>query len=165
VVVTGKDGALYPLGHRYSHEDWAAADRTLARAMGPEAGSLSHAAFGVLSEGERQQVLIARSLMGTSELILLDEPASGLDLAARERLLARLGALARDPGVPAVVLVTHHLEEVPSGFTHGLLLAAGRVLAAGRLEDVLTGPLVSRCFGVPVHVEQRDGRWWARASH
>ena len=163
VVVTGKDGALYPLGHRYSQEDWAAADRTLERVMGPEAAPLSDAAFGVLSEGERQQVLIARSLMGAAELILLDEPASGLDLAARERLVARLGALACEPGVPAVVLVTHHLEEVPFGFTHGLLLAAGRVLAAGRLEDVLTGPLVSRCFGVRVHVEQRDGRWWARA--
>ncbi|MGC8472496.1 MAG: ABC transporter ATP-binding protein [Acidimicrobiales bacterium] len=165
VVVTGKDAALYPLGHRYSPADWAAADRILERVMGPEAaGSLSGAAFGVLSEGERQQVLIARSLMSAAELILLDEPASGLDLAARERLVARMGALACEPGVPAVVLVTHHLEEVPPGFTHGLLLAAGRVLAAGRLEDVLTGPLVSSCFGVRVHVEQRDGRWWAHAK-
>ena len=164
VVVTGKDGALFPLGHRYTQEDWATVDRVLERVMGPGATSLSDAAFGVLSEGERQQVLIARSLMGTPELILLDEPASGLDLAARERLVARMGALAGEPGVPALVLVTHHLEEVPPGFTHGLLLAAGRVLAAGRLEDVLTAPLVSACFGVRVHVEQRDGRWWARAS-
>jgi iron complex transport system ATP-binding protein len=163
VVVTGKDGSLYPLSHRYTQEDWAAADAVLERVMGPAAASLSDAPFGVLSEGERQQVLIARSLIGAAELILLDEPASGLDLAARERLVARLGALAREPLVPPVALVTHHLEEVPPGFTHGLLLAAGRVLAAGRLEHVLTGPLVSECFGVRVHVEQRDRRWWARA--
>ena len=164
VVVTGKDGTLFPLEHRYTQRDWAAADRTLLRVLGSAATHLSDAAFGVLSEGERQQVLIARSLMGTAELVLLDEPASGLDLAARERLVTRMGSLARDPGVPAVVLVTHHLEEVPPGFTHGLLLAAGRVVAAGRLEDVLTEPLVSKCFGVRVRVGQRDGRWWAHAA-
>ena len=164
VVVTGKDGALFPLEHRYTQADWAAADRVLRRVAGPAAAALSSSAFGILSEGERQQVLIARSLMGAAELILLDEPASGLDLAARERLVARMGSLARDPGVPAVVLVTHHIEEVPPGFTHGLLLAAGRVIAAGRLHDVLTEPLVSACFGVRVRVAQRDGRWWAHAA-
>lgn len=163
VVVTGRDGALFPVPRRYSGGDWAAADRMLHRVVGPGAPPLHDAPFGVLSEGERQQVLVARSLMGAAELILLDEPAAGLDLAARERLVTRMGSLASDQSVPAMVLVTHHLEEVPPGFTHGLLLADGRLLAAGPLEQVLTGPLVSRCYGVQVDVERKDGRWWAHA--
>lgn len=163
VVVTGKDAALYPIPHRYSKTDWAAADRSLERVAGPEARALRDLPIGVLSEGERQRVLLARALMGPAELILLDEPAAGLDLAARERLVARLGALASDPGIPALVLVTHHLEEVPPGFTHGLLVAGGHVVAAGSLEHVLTPPLLSECYGLAVDVETRDGRWWARA--
>ncbi len=164
VVVTGRDAALLPVRHRYTQADWAAADRMLARVTGHGAAILPDAPFGLLSEGERQQVLIARSLMGAAELILLDEPAAGLDLAARERLVTRLGSLASDPSVPAMVLVTHHLEEVPSGFTHCLLLAEGRKLATGRLEDALTAPLVSKCFGVEVHLERHGGRWWAHAA-
>lgn len=163
VVVTGRDAALLPVRRRYSQEDWAAAGRTLRQVTGP--GSVPpDAPFGALSEGERQQVLIARSLMGRAELILLDEPAAGLDLAARERLVSRIGVLAADPWVPAVVLVTHHLEEVPGGFTHGLLLSHGRILAAGILEQVLTGPLVSACYGVRVDVGQHGGRWWVHAA-
>lgn len=164
VVVTGKDAALLPVRHRYTQADWAAADRMLARVTGHGAAVQPDSPFGLLSEGERQQVLIARSLMGAAELILLDEPAAGLDLAARERLVTRLGSLASDPSVPAIVLVTHHLEEVPPGFTHGLLLADGRKLATGRLEDVLTAPLVSKCYGVAIHLERHGGRWWAHAS-
>ena len=163
VVVTGRDAALYPFAGRYTEADWAAADRMLRRVMGPEKVPPGDAPFGVLSEGERQQVLIARALMCAAELLLLDEPAAGLDLGARERLVTRLGALAADAAVPALVLVTHHLEEVPPGFTHAALLSRGRLLAAGRLEEVLTAPLVSQCYGVRVHVERNDGRWWARA--
>ncbi|MGH8988133.1 MAG: ABC transporter ATP-binding protein [Acidimicrobiales bacterium] len=163
VVVTGRDGALLPVRRRYTDEDWAEVDDVLRRVVGFDAVRLRDAPFGLLSEGERQQVLIARSLMAAAELILLDEPASGLDLGARERLVTRMGALASDQRVPAMVLVTHHLEEVPPGFTHGLLIAEGRVLAAGRLEEVLTAQLVSACFGIPVHVEQNDGRWWAHS--
>lgn len=163
VVVTGRDAALYPLPHRYSAADWAEADRALERVAGPHAASLGDTPIGVLSEGERQRVLLARALMGAAELILLDEPAAGLDLAARERLVAQLGSLASDPSVPAMVLVTHHLEEVPPGFTHGLLLAGGRKVAAGRLEEVLTPSLVSACYGLRVEVERLDGRWWAHA--
>ena len=164
IVVTGRDAALIPVPRRYGEADWATADRLLQRVMGPGALRLADAPFGVLSEGEHQQVLIARSLMGAAELVLLDEPAAGLDLGARERLVSRIGALASDPAVPAIVLVTHHLEEVPPGFTHGLLLRGGRLIAAGPLEEVLTGPLVSRCYGIQVQVECHDGRWWARAA-
>jgi len=163
VVVTGRDAALYPIPHRYSEEDWAAADHALERIAGPDATVLRDLPIGVLSEGERQRVLLARALMGAAELILLDEPAAGLDLAAREHLVTRLGKLAADPTVPAMVLVTHHLEEVPPGFTHALLLAGGRVAAAGRIEDVLTSQLVSECYGLRVDVARSAGRWWAQA--
>jgi iron complex transport system ATP-binding protein len=164
VVVTGRDAALLPVPRRYTEDDWAAAGRWLERVMGNRGSAPApDAPFGMLSEGERQQVLMARSLMAAAELLLLDEPAAGLDLSARERLVARMGALAGDARVPAMVLVTHHLEEVPPGFTHALLLADGRRVAGGPIEDVLTAPLVSRAFGIPVHVGRRDGRWWAHA--
>ena len=87
--------------------------------------------FGLLSEGERQQVLLARALMGRPELILMDEPAAGLDLGARERLLSRLASLAADPAVPPLVLVTHHLEEIPPGVTHAALMRGARMVGAG----------------------------------
>lgn len=164
VVVTGHDGALFPMWRRYTQEHWDAADRMLRRVMGPGSLPAPGVRFGVLSEGERQQVLIARALMGPAELLLLDEPAAGLDLGARERLVTQVGSLASDPDVPAMVLVTHHLEEVPPGFTHAALLAEGRLLVAGRLEEVLTGPRLSKCYGVQVQVEQKGGRWWAHAA-
>jgi iron complex transport system ATP-binding protein len=163
VVVTGRDAALLAVRGRYTQEDWVAADDVLRRVMGPEGPPSSRVSFGALSEGERQQVLIARALMCRAELLLFDEPAAGLDLGARERLVTRLAALAADPDVPAIVLVTHHLEEVPPGFTHGALVTGGRLLAAGPLEDVLTGPRVSACFGVAVDVERRHDRWRALA--
>jgi iron complex transport system ATP-binding protein len=164
VVVTGRDAALFPIPRRYTEEDWKAAEHFLELVTGGgDSAPSPDVRFGVLSDGERQQVLMARSLMGAAELILLDEPAAGLDLAARERLITRMGSLASDPDVPAIVLVTHHLEEIPPGFTHGLLLAEGRLLAAGPIDGVLTGPLVSTCFGVSVDVARQAGRWWARA--
>jgi iron complex transport system ATP-binding protein len=120
--------------------------------------------FGLLSEGERQQVLLARALMGRPELLLMDEPAAGLDLGARERLLSRLASLADDPAVPPLVLVTHHLEEIPPGVTHAALMREARLVVAGSIDDVLTGPAVSEAFGVHVAVEHRDGRWTARSE-
>lgn len=164
VVVTGLDGALYPYPRRYTEQDWLAADRVIDRMMGPGSAPTPDAQFGMLSEGERQQVLLARLLMGPAELLLLDEPAAGLDLAARERLVSQMGSLASDAGVPPMVLVTHHLEEVPPGFTHALLLTDGRVVASGELEEVLTESHVSECFGVRVHVERHGERWWAHAA-
>jgi len=108
-------------------------------------------------------VQIARALMPDPELLLLDEPAAGLDLGGREDLLRRLTTLARDPKAPMMVLVTHHVEEVPDGFTHAMLLRRGSVLAAGPIEEVFTQRNLSRCFGVQLAVEYRQSRWTARA--
>jgi iron complex transport system ATP-binding protein len=161
VVVSGRHGALETWWHAYSDEDWAHADRLL-----DEAGfaAIATRPFGVISEGERQHVLLARALMSHPELLLLDEPAAGLDLGARERLVSRLGALAADRRSPPMVLVTHHCEEIPRGFTHAGLVRQGRLVAAGPLEDVITSALVSTCFDIAVTVGQRDGRWWSRAE-
>ena len=120
--------------------------------------------FSTLSEGERKRVQIARAMMPDPEMLLLDEPAAGLDLGGREDLLRRLSVLARDPKAPMMVLVTHHVEEVPDGFTHAMLLRRGSVLAAGPIEDVFTARNLSRCFGVPLAIERHENRWraWAR---
>jgi iron complex transport system ATP-binding protein len=123
---------------------------------------LAERRFGTLSEGERKRVQIARALMTDPELLLLDEPAAGLDLAGREQLLARLGVLAADPDAPTMVLVTHHVEEVPLGFTHGLLLRGGRAVAAGLLGDVMRPDLLSVTFGTPLALDRLDGRYFAR---
>jgi len=120
--------------------------------------------FASLSEGERKRVQIARSLMPDPELLLLDEPAAGLDLGGREDLLRRVAGLAADPQAPMIVLVTHHVEEVPGGFTHAMLLRKGGVLAAGPLAEVFTERNLSRCFGVPLLVGYHAGRWTARAA-
>jgi iron complex transport system ATP-binding protein len=120
--------------------------------------------FSTLSEGERKRVQIARAMMPDPEMLLLDEPAAGLDLGGREDLLRRLSTLAHDPKAPMMVLVTHHVEEVPAGFTHAMLLRRGSVLAAGPIEDVFTARTLSRCFGVPLQIERRDDRWRAWAA-
>jgi iron complex transport system ATP-binding protein len=121
--------------------------------------------FGTLSEGERKRVQIARALMPDPEVLLLDEPAAGLDLGGREDLVRRLGMLARDPNAPTSVLVTHHVEEVPDGFTHAMLLRRGSVVAAGPLAEVFTERNLSKCFGVPLIIEHRQARWTARAIY
>jgi iron complex transport system ATP-binding protein len=120
--------------------------------------------FATLSEGERKRVQIARAMMPDPEMLLLDEPAAGLDLGGREDLLRRLSALAHNPKAPMMVLVTHHVEEVPDGFTHAMLLRRGAVLSAGPIEDVFTAKNLSRCFGVPLEIERHENRWraWAR---
>ena len=126
-------------------------------------GHLGGRTFGTLSEGERKRVQIARAMMTDPELLLLDEPAAGLDLGGREALVATLGEIAADPTSPATVLVTHHVEEIPPGFTHALLLRAGGVVAQGSVTDVLTDVNLSRCFGLALTVAHADGRWTARA--
>ena len=163
VVVTARYGALEPWWHTYTDDDRARARGLLDR-MG--IGAYADRAFGTLSSGERQRAQLARTLMGDPGLLLLDEPTAGLDLAAREDLLARLTDLAADPEVAPMVLVTHHTEEIPSDFTHVLLLDAGQVLAQGPIEETLTADSLSACFGLPLSLEQRDGRWlaWARAA-
>src|SRR5437879_7867038 len=119
--------------------------------------------FGTLSEGERKRVQIARALMPDPELLLLDEPAAGLDLGGREDLVARLTALATDRLAPTMALVTHHVEEVPEGFTHAMLLRRGSVIATGKVDEVFTDEHLSKCFGLPLRIERQEGRWHARA--
>jgi len=134
----------------------------LLESLGAE--HLADRTYGTLSEGERKRVLIARALMTDPELLLLDEPAAGLDLGGREELVARLGDLAADPDAPAIVLVTHHVEEIPVGFSHCLLLAEGRAVAAGLLEDVLTAENLSATFGQSISLDVIDGRYFARRT-
>ncbi len=160
VVMTARQAALAPW--------WAvfeAADRDLAASSLARLGLAGFEArrFGSLSSGERGRVLIARTLMTEPELLLLDEPAAGLDLGGREDLAGRLTALAAGD-LPAIVLVTHHLEEIPAGFDRALVLAGGRIRAAGPIEEVLTGPILSAAFGLPLAVEVRAGRFSARAD-
>jgi iron complex transport system ATP-binding protein len=163
VVLTGRHAALETWWHEYTDDD-----RTEAKALLASAGfggdGFAERPFGLLSEGERQQVLLARALMGRPELLLMDEPAAGLDLGARERLLGRLAALAGDPTVPPLVLVTHHVEEIPPGITHAGLMRDARLVAAGPVSEVLTGEAVSDAFGLSVVVERRHGRWSAQAT-
>ena len=126
-------------------------------------GDLGDRLYGTLSEGERKRVQIARALMTDPELLLLDEPAAGMDLGGREDLIRRLTDFAMDPDAPASVLVTHHVEELPPGITHVLLLRDGAAVAQGLAGAVLTPENLSATFGLPLHVERRAGRWYARA--
>ncbi len=162
VVLTGRYSVLETWWNEFSTDDRAEADRLL-RLAGFGGDSFDERSFGLLSEGERQQVLLARALMGQPELLLMDEPAAGLDLGARERLVRRLSMLADDPTVPALVLVTHHVEEIPPGMTHAALLRDGRMVAAGPVDDVLTNRVVSDAFGIEVVVQRSEDRWSARA--
>jgi iron complex transport system ATP-binding protein len=125
-------------------------------------GHLTDREFGTLSEGERKRTLIARALMTDPELLLLDEPAAGLDLGGREDLVGRLTDLARDPDAPATILVTHHVEEIPPGFTHLLLVRDGGVVAQGLLDDVLTSENLSTTFGQALTLEHIGDRYFAR---
>jgi iron complex transport system ATP-binding protein len=128
-------------------------------------GALSGRRLDTLSEGEFKRVLIARALMTDPELLLLDEPAASLDVGGREDLVARLGVVAADPTAPTTVMVTHHLEEIPLGFTHALLLRSGQVVAAGPIEDTLTTANLTETFGLPLVAMRVGGRWGARTWH
>ena len=132
----------------------------LVAALGVEA--VADHPWATLSAGERGRTLVARALVNDPPLLLFDEPATGLDLPARERLVDALDDLARDRPARASVLVTHHLEELPGSTTHAVLLRAGRVLAAGPVEEVLRDEPLSACFGAPLTVQRVDGRWTAR---
>ncbi len=156
--------AAYGMTGRW-REQYEALDHERARALLDVfgVGDLAERTFGTLSEGERKRTQIARALMTDPELLLLDEPAAGLDLGGREELVAALAELARDHRSPVLVLVTHHVEEIPEGFTHGLLLRDGRVHAAGPLTDVLTAERLSETFGVDLEVDRHGERWSARA--
>jgi len=161
LVMTAGYGLLGRGGEEYDSFDVARAVELLD-AVG--CAHLIRRRFGTLSEGERKRVQIARSLMADPELLLLDEPAAGLDLGGREDVLSRIAALVSSPSSPVMVLVTHHVEEVPAGFTHAMLMRRGTVLAAGPVEHVFTARNLSRCFGVPLIVERRAARWMAHAA-
>jgi iron complex transport system ATP-binding protein len=124
---------------------------------------LSERKFGTLSEGERQRTQIARALMTDPELLILDEPGAGLDLAGRERLVATLSGLAQDRYSPAIIMVTHHVEEIPQGFTPALVLKQGRVVAQGPIRQVMIPAVLTRTFDLPLRVDEVDGRWHAQA--
>ncbi|MET7362502.1 ATP-binding cassette domain-containing protein [Streptomyces sp. NPDC005562] len=162
VVLTGLTNSVEPVPRwRPTPGQEARADRLI------DLLGLAHRAdarWPTLSQGERGRTLIARSLMPSPRLVLLDEPATGLDLAGRERLLDSLDTLREAHPELATVLVTHHLEELPAGTTHALLLRDGRALAAGTVAEVLTSDQVGKCFDHPVRLERRDGRWSVRTS-
>ncbi|MGJ9495008.1 ABC transporter ATP-binding protein [Actinotignum sp. GS-2025a] len=148
------------------NEEYDAADDARARAMLRRLGlrDLEDRKVAHLSSGERKRLGIARALMPNPEVLILDEPTSGLDLGGRERLLATLSRLAGAAYAPAMLLVTHHVEEIPVGFTHMLLLKAGGVVAAGPLAEVLTSAQLSQAFDYPLRVEENAGRYTARAA-
>ncbi len=161
VVIT----ASYAILGRWN-EDYDLWDESRAISLLTTLGvrSLGERLFGSLSEGEKKRVLIARALMSNPELLLLDEPAAGLDLGGREDLLKRFDLLATDPLAPATVIVTHHIEEIPLGTTHALLLKHGEVVASGPIEEVIINEFLSQAYGISVSVHQDGGRYFAKAK-
>lgn len=160
VVRCGRFGALEPWWHRYEASDTARAEQLLAR--------LGLAGYGprtlaTLSSGERQRVLLARTLMPDPELVLLDEPTAGLDFGGREELVAALRALASSPDAPPSMLVTHRVEDLPETTTHLAAVGSGTLMAAGPIEEILTAELLGELFGLTVELTRLDGRWAARA--
>lgn len=125
---------------------------------------LADRTFGTLSDGEQKRVQIARAVMTDPELLLLDEPTASLDLGSREELLALLSGYASSPTTPAMLMVTHHVEEIPIGFTHVLLMREGRIVAAGPVAETLTAETLSETFGMPITLTSEDGRYAARAA-
>jgi iron complex transport system ATP-binding protein len=159
LIETGRYGAFGPWWHAYTK-----ADHERAAMLGELLGLHDHLdqPFGTLSAGERRRTSIARALMPDPEILLLDEPAASLDLAAREWLLHDLERLAGEARPRVIVLVSHHLEEIPRGFERGLVMADGRAVATGPLADVLRDDVLGTAFSLPLAVERRDGRWSAR---
>ncbi|HEX8941369.1 MAG TPA: ATP-binding cassette domain-containing protein [Candidatus Limnocylindrales bacterium] len=158
VVVAGATGALAPWWTPIEPATVVRA-RRLLELVG--CASLAEHAFGSLSTGERQRVQIARALLAEPSLLLLDEPAAGLDLAGRETLVRLVDELGSHGRLRATVLVTHHVEEIPPGTSHALVLRAGRVVAEGRVRDVVSGQVLSEAFGLPLRVHLDGGRFRA----
>lgn len=161
VVLTAAYAVTGRWNESYDEIDTRRARRVLAEW---KLDSLADRRFGELSDGEQKRVQIARSIMTDPELLLLDEPAASLDLGAREELLQILGGYASAPTAPAIVMVTHHVEEIPLGFSHALILSAGAVRAAGPLAEVVTAEVLGDAFSMKLVVENRDGRYTARSA-
>lgn len=164
VVMTARYAALEPWWHDYTPADRARADECLDR-FG--VGWASERSLGSLSSGEQQRVLLARAMMNDPGLVLLDEPSARLDLGGREQLVAALGEIAGSATSPPMVLVTHHLDEVPAGMTNALLLRDGKAVSCGPIEQAVTSATLTETFAVPLELSRRpDGRWsaWARSE-
>jgi len=160
VVLTAAYAVTGRWNEKYEDIDVRRARRVLAEW---KLSHLENRRFGELSDGEQKRVQIARSVMTDPELLLLDEPAASLDLGAREELLQLLSGYASAPQAPGIVMVTHHVEEIPAAFTHALLLADGAVRASGPIRDVITAENLSETFGLDLEVTENDGRYTARA--
>jgi len=161
VVLTAAYSVTGRWNEDYEDVDLRRAHRVLAEW---KLDHLENRLFGSLSDGEQKRVQIARSVMTDPELLLLDEPAASLDLGAREELLQLLGGYASSSDSPAIVMVTHHVEEIPRGFTNVLLVSGGRIVAAGPLAEVLTSDNLEATFGLPITLTETDGRYSARAA-
>ncbi|NQX28610.1 ABC transporter ATP-binding protein [Microbacteriaceae bacterium VKM Ac-2854] len=157
--------AAYSVTGRWNEAYDEIDERRARRVLGEwQLEHLADRTFGTLSDGEQKRVQIARAIMTDPELLLLDEPAASLDLGAREELVQLLGGYAQASGSPAIVMVTHHVEEIPTGFTHALLLRDGHIVAAGPLEEALTAQTLSETFGMAISLTSEHGRHAARAS-
>jgi iron complex transport system ATP-binding protein len=161
LVMTARNAATEPWWHVYTDDDRSRA-RGLLEWLGL-AGVADHP-YATLSAGERRRTSIARALMPDPDLLLLDEPGASLDLGARENLIDDLTGLAAAERPTAIVLISHHVEEIPPGFTHALVLASGVVISAGPLETVLTDAVLTRAYEMPIVIEWREGRAWARKT-
>jgi iron complex transport system ATP-binding protein len=161
VVMTAKYAALAPWWHTYTDGDRDRAHELLAHFHSEK---LADHRFPTLSAGERQRVLLARTLMNEPGIVLLDEPNAGLDVGGREELVRDLAAWASERTRPPLVLVTHHLEEVPPGFTHALVMSDASILAAGELRETVTSDVLSAAFGLPLRVDEHEGRYSARLA-
>jgi iron complex transport system ATP-binding protein len=157
-IVTGQRAVMTMFRQEFARDEWERAEMLGERGG---LGDLLDRRVEHLSEGERQRLLLARMMMPDPDLLLLDEPTAGLDLPGREHLITQLAGLGNQPRPRAIVMVTHHFEEIPPGFTHALLIREGTVVAAGELTSVLTEQNLEACFGVSLALEHRDGRWWA----
>jgi iron complex transport system ATP-binding protein len=159
LIVSGKYASI-GIFESPRDEDYAQA---LALASRLQCGDILDLPYGVLSQGEKQRLLIARAVIHQPQLLILDEPCSGLDLVAREQLLETLEHLGRTPGGPTLIFVTHHLQEIMPTFTHAFLLKGGRCLSQGRKEKILRSEPLTEAFGIPIKVNREENRFWSRA--
>ena len=162
VVMTAKNAALETWWHQYDEADAQQAQHCLDRMR---IGHLAHRTFGTLSSGEQQRVLLARSLMNNPNIVLMDEPSARLDLGGREQLVEALSELTLDVTAAPLVLVTHHVDEIPTGMTHVLFLKDGKAMTRGTITECFTAENLSDCFSMSLHLQQRDnGRYSAWAQ-
>jgi iron complex transport system ATP-binding protein len=161
VVLTAAYSVTGRWNEQYEDVDIRRAERVLNEW---KLGALAGRRFGDLSDGEQKRVQIARAVMTDPEILLLDEPAASLDLGSREELLQLLSGFASSEDAPAIVMVTHHVEEIPRGFTHALLLSKGKITATGELDEVITSEKLTETFGLDLDVTSNDGRFTAKAS-